>query len=165
MFDKHPFIRWFQQLTPAKLLLLFYFLAIIISTIVLSLPVVYQEGVQVSFIDILFTAVSALSVTGLTTISIGDSLSTTGIILLAIILQLGAVGVMTVSTFIWLLLGKKIGLSERRLIMQDQNQTTFVGMVSLIKQMLYVVFVFEASGILILCTYFLNYFDSAKESY
>src|SRR5690625_4196618 len=100
MFDKHPFIRWFQQLTPAKLLLLFYFLAIIISTIVLSLPVVYQEGVQVSFIDILFTAVSALSVTGLTTISIGDSLSTTGIILLAIILQLGAVGVMTVSTFI-----------------------------------------------------------------
>src|SRR5690625_3526428 len=165
MFDKHPFIRWFQQLTPAKLLLLFYFLAIIISTIVLSLPVVYQEGVQVSFIDILFTAVSALSVTGLSTISVGDSLSTTGIILLAIILQLGAVGVMSVSTFIWLLLGKKIGLSERRLIMQDQNQTTFGGIVDLIKQILLVVLIIESLGFLILGTYFLKFFPTATEAY
>src|SRR5690625_1334928 len=115
MFDKHPFIQWINRLSPAQLLLLFYFLAIILSTAVLSLPVAYREGVQVPFIDIVFTAVSALSVTGLTTISVGDSLSTTGIIFLALILQLGAVGVMSVSTFIWLLLGKKIGLSERRL--------------------------------------------------
>jgi len=165
MFDKHPFIRWFQQLTPAKLLLLFYFLAIIISTIVLSLPVVYQEGVQVSFIDILFTAVSALSVTGLTTISIGDSLSTTGIILLAIILQLGAVGVMTVSTFIWLLLGKKIGLSERRLIMQDQNQTAYGGIVELIKQILLVVLLIEFIGFIVLGTYFMRYFPTPLEAY
>jgi len=145
--------------------LLFYFLAIILSTAVLSLPVAYREGVQVPFIDIVFTAVSALSVTGLTTISVGDSLSTTGIIFLALILQLGAVGVMSVSTFIWLLLGKKIGLSERRLIMQDQNQTTFGGVVDLIKQILLVVLVIEVLGFLILGTYFLTYYSTPREAY
>ncbi|MEI3604881.1 TrkH family potassium uptake protein [Pseudogracilibacillus sp. SE30717A] len=165
MFDKYPNLHRIHHLTPAQLLLVFYFGAIIISTIVLSLPIAYQEGVHVSFIDVLFTAVSALSVTGLSTISIGDTLSTTGVILLALILQLGAVGVMTVSTFIWLLLGKKIGLSERRLIMQDQNQTTFGGVVELIKQILVVVLLIELLGFLILGTYFMRYFPTPAEAY
>lgn len=165
MLGKNNFTQGIQRLTPSQLLLCFYFLAIIISTIVLSLPVAYQEGVHVPFIDVLFTAVSALSVTGLSTISVGDTLSTTGIILLALILQLGAVGVMSVSTFIWLLLGKKIGLSERRLIMQDQNQTTFGGIVGLIKQILLVVLAIEFLGFLILGTYFLRYFNTPAEAY
>lgn len=165
MFDKHPFIQWIHRLSPAQVLLSFYLLAIILSTGILSLPVAYQKGVHVPFIDVLFTAVSALSVTGLSTISVGDTLSTTGVILLALILHLGAVGVMSVSTFIWLLLGKRIGLSERRLIMQDQNQTTFGGMVDLIKQILFVVLIVELLGILILGTYFLTYFPTAKEAY
>src|SRR5690625_4560036 len=105
MIDKHPFIKWIHRLQPSQVLLLFYLLAILLSTIILSLPIAYQEGVHISFIDVLFTAVSALSVTGLSTISIGDTLSTTGIILLTVILHLGALGVMTVSTFIYLLLG------------------------------------------------------------
>lgn len=165
MLDKNSFSQWMKRLTPAQLLLCFYFFAIILSTIVLSLPVAYQEGVHVPFIDVLFTAVSALSVTGLSTISVGDTLSTTGVILLALILQLGAVGVMSVSTFIWLLLGKKIGLSERRLIMQDQNQTTFGGIVDLIKQILLVVLAIELLGFLILGTYFLRYFPTPAEAY
>ncbi len=165
MLDKNSFSQWMKRLTPAQLLLCFYFFAIILSTIVLSLPVAYQEGVSVPFIDVLFTAVSALSVTGLSTISVGDTLSTTGVILLALILQLGAVGVMSVSTFIWLLLGKKIGLSERRLIMQDQNQTTFGGIVDLIKQILLVVLAIELLGFLILGTYFLRYFPTPAEAY
>src|SRR5690625_4696983 len=165
MLGKNNFTQGIQRLTPSQLLLCFYFLAIIISTIVLSLPVAYQEGAQIAFIDVLFTAVSALSVTGLSTISVGDTLSTTGIVILALILQLGAVGVMTMSTFIWLLFGKKIGLSERRLIMQDQNQTTFGGIVDLIKQILFVVLAIEVLGFLILGTYFLTYFPTATEAY
>jgi len=165
MFKRYLFSPWVRKLSPPQILIIFYLLAVILSTFILSLPVSYQEGIQVKFIDTLFVAVSALSVTGLTPISVADTFSTTGIYFIAFILHLGAVGVMTVSTFIWLLLGKKIGLSERRLIMQDQNQTAFGGMVNLIKQILYVVFVVEASGILILGTYFLHYFDSAKEAY
>ncbi|SHG90622.1 TrkH family potassium uptake protein [Virgibacillus chiguensis] len=165
MHYQKPIVRWARKLSPVQILLLFYFFAVLFSTVILSLPIAHQDGVEIPFIDVLFTAVSALSVTGLSSIPVADTLSTTGIILLASILQLGAVGVMAISTFIWLLLGKKIGLKERRLIMTDQNQSTFGGMVRLIKQIVYVLLTIELVGFLVLGTYFLQYFDSAKEAY
>lgn len=162
---RYPFLYWMNKLTPVQVLLIFYFLAVLLSTAVMSLPIAYQEGVDIPFIDVVFTAVSALSVTGLSSITIADTLSTTGIIILALILQLGAVGVMAIGTFIWLLLGKKIGLKERRLIMTDQNQHTFEGMVRLIKQIVYVLLTIELIGFIVLGTYFLQYFPTAKEAY
>lgn len=162
---QHRFHRWFHHLSPAQLLIVFYLIAIIFSTGLMLLPVAYKEGVDIKFIDTLFVAVSALSVTGLTPVSIGDTFSTAGVFFLALIMHLGAVGVMAVSTFIWLLIGKKIGLSERRLIMQDQNQTTFGGMVDLIKQIFYVVLIVESIGVIVLGTYFLNFYSTAGEAY
>src|SRR5690625_1908476 len=165
MYFRFPVFHWINKLSPVQILLFFYFMAVLLSTVVLALPIAHQPGVSIPFIDILFTAVSALSVTGLSSISIADTLSTTGIIFLAVILQLGAVGVMAIGTFFWLLLGKKIGLKERRLIMTDQNQTTFEGMVSLIKQIILVLFTIEFIGFIVLGTYFLQYFPTAKEAY
>lgn len=157
--------RWLNQLSPVQILFSFYILSVVLSTFLLSLPVAHLDGVKVPFIDTLFTAVSALSVTGLTPLSIVDTFSTTGIMFLAFILQLGAVGVMAIGTFIYLLLGKKIGLKERRLIMADQNQTSFEGMVRLIKQIIVVLFIIELIGFLILGTYLLNYYPTFKEAY
>ena len=165
MLDKHSWLYWVHRLSPAQLLLLFYFIAIIGSTTILSLPFVYKGDEMVPFIDILFTAVSTLTVTGLNTVSISETFNTTGIIILTIIMHLGAVGVMAVSTMIWVLIGKRIGLSERRLIMQDQNQTTFGGMVQLIKQIIYLILVVEVICIVLLGTYLLRYVDSVSEAY
>src|SRR5690625_5292351 len=94
MATKRSILTWLNKMSAARLLFLFYFLAIILSTILLSLPVAYKPEVDIAFIDILFTAVSALSVTGLSTITIIDTLSVTGYFFLMIILQLGAVGIM-----------------------------------------------------------------------
>lgn len=165
MFKKIQATFQFHHFSPAQVLLTFYLMAVIFSTAILALPFNFIEGVQVPFIDILFTAVSAISVTGLSTIVIADTFNTMGILVLAIIMHLGAVGIMAVSTLIWLFLGRKIGLAERRLIMQDQNQTSFAGMVELIKQIIYVVLVVEAIGVLILGTYFLTYFPTAGDAY
>lgn len=154
-----------QKLSPVRILLLFYFIAMIVSTALLSLPIAYQEHVQVDFIDIAFTAVSALSVTGLSTISISEVLSVPGIFILMFILQLGAVGIMSIGTLIWLMLGKKIGHREQQLIMTDQNQTTINGMVRLVEQIIVVLLIIEGLSVIILGTYFLTYFDSAKEAY
>lgn len=155
-------MRWINKLSPVQMILLFYFAAVVVSTLVLALPVAYQDGVHISFIDVLFTAVSALSVTGLSTITVADTLSTTGIIILALIMQLGMVGVMAIGTFIWILFGKKIGFKERRLIMTDQNQTKFAGMVRLVKQLFIVLLTIEFFGFIILSTYFLQYFPFDK---
>src|SRR5699024_10347143 len=157
MFEKRSVIYWIQRLSPAKLLLLFYFLAIIFSTTILMFTFVYKENDFVPIIDVLFTAVITLTLSAFTTISISETYTTPGLSMLTIIMHLGAVGIMAVSTSIWLLLGKRIGLAERRLIMQDQNQTSFGGMVSFIKQIVLAIVIVEIIGILILGTFFLRY--------
>lgn len=165
MYKLKGMTHWGNRLSPTQMLLSFYFLSIVLSTIVLSLPIAHKPEVDVTLIDVLFTAVSALSVTGLSTISIIDTFSTTGIVMLAVILQLGAVGVMTIGTFVWLMVGKKIGLRERYLIMTDQNQTSFDGLVRLIKQIIILLLSIELIGFIILGTYFLKYFPTISEAY
>lgn len=165
MFNQRPFVRWMNRLSPVQILLCFYLIAITISTFLLALPISHQKDVHIAFIDVVFTAVSAFSVTGLSTITVADALSTTGVVFLAIILQLGAVGVMAIGTLIWLILGKKIGLKERRLIMADQNQTNFAGMVRLIIQIISVLFIIEFIFFIILGIYYLNYYPTIQEAF
>ncbi|MCG8395518.1 TrkH family potassium uptake protein [Bacillus atrophaeus] len=154
-----------QVLSPAQLIALYYFLAVTVAFILLSLPAAHKQGADWSFIDALFTAVSSVSVTGLTVVNTADTFSTTGIVILAFVLQFGGIGIMTLGTFIWLIMGKRIGLKERKLIMVDQNQTQFSGIVNLMKQVLFLILWIEFFGGLILGTYFLTYYDSFSEAY
>ncbi|WP_409253258.1 TrkH family potassium uptake protein [Bacillus sp. SCS-153A] len=159
------FKKRIDLLSPAQIIVVFYFVAVAISILLLSLPITAKPGVDLSFLDIMFTAVSAISVTGLTVIQIVDSFSTAGIFILIFILQIGGIGIMTLGTFLWLILGKKIGLKERRLIMTDQNQSNLAGLVNLMKQIMYIILLIELMGALILGTYFLKYYPSWQDAY
>ncbi|MCY9268494.1 TrkH family potassium uptake protein, partial [Bacillus licheniformis] len=136
-----------------------------LSVILLSLPVAHKNNVEWSFIDALFTAVSAVSVTGLTVVDTADTFSTAGIWILAFVLQFGGIGVMALGTFVWLIFGKRIGLKERRLIMTDQNQSNLSGLVKLMKHVLGLILLIELFGGLILGTYFLKYFETPGEAF
>lgn len=103
-----------SKLTPTRVIVTYYLLAITLSTLLLSLPVAHKRGADWSFIDALFTAVSAVSVTGLSVVSTPDTFNTLGIFILIFVLQFGGIGIMTLGTFFWLLLGKRIGLKERQ---------------------------------------------------
>jgi len=159
------FIQTLHKLTPAQLIVTFYFLAVSVAVILLSLPVAHKPNVDLSFMDALFTAASAVSVTGLSSVNIADTFSVTGIFLLAFVLQFGGIGVMTLGTFIWLVLGRKIGLRERKLIMVDQNQTNLAGLVKLLKHILIIIIAIELCGALILGTYFLKYYPTWEEAF
>lgn len=161
---KSKFNRYFDQLTPFQVIVFFYATAVLISTILLSFPFLHKKGVELSFIDTLFTAVSAVSVTGLTVTSTMETFNTAGYFVLMFILQFGGIGVMTLGTFIWLMLGKKIGLKRRELIKTDQNRSTFAGMVKLIKQILLIIILIEIAGALILSIYFTQYFPSVGDA-
>ncbi|MDO6656752.1 MULTISPECIES: TrkH family potassium uptake protein [Bacillaceae] len=153
------------RLTSVQLIVLFYLIAVTVSTFLIGLPIAHQPGVQLSFIDALFTAVSAVSVTGLSVVSISDTFSVPGIFILAAVLQIGGIGIMTLGTFVWLVMGKKIGLKERQLIMTDQNQSTLSGLVQLMKQILGLIFIIELVGALVLGTYYLRFFETWQEAY
>ncbi|MFB3166272.1 TrkH family potassium uptake protein [Neobacillus sp. 179-C4.2 HS] len=148
-----------RVLSAIQLIVIFYLSALIISTLLLLIPWAHRENASLSFIDALFTSASAVSVTGLSVISIKDTFNNFGIFLLCIILQIGGLGVMSLSTFLWIMIGKKVGLKERQLIMVDQNQTNLSGLVQLAKRIFITIISFEVIGGIILGLRFLKYFD------
>lgn len=153
------------SLTSFQIIVMFYFSAVTVATILLSLPFARQPSAEWGVMEAFFTAMSAVSVTGLTIISIPDTFTPIGILLLALVFQIGGVGVMTLGTFIWMLLGKRIGLKERQLIMADQNRHTLAGLVNLMRQILFLIVLIELIGTLILGTYFLTYFPTWQEAF
>jgi Trk-type K+ transport system membrane component len=161
--NKNPLKR--KELSTIQLIVIFYLSALIISTLLLKIPFALQENVTLSFIDALFTSASAISVTGLSVISIKDTFNNFGIFLLCIILQLGGLGVMSLSTFVWIMIGKKVGLRERQLIMIDQNQSNLSGLVQLAKRIFITIITFELIGGIILGFRFLKYFDSSLTAF
>ncbi|MFS0674009.1 TrkH family potassium uptake protein [Ornithinibacillus sp. 179-J 7C1 HS] len=154
-----------KEFSPAQIIVMFYVVAVFVSVCLLSLPITVKSGVEWSFLNILFTAVSAVSVTGLSVVNVADTFSIPGVFILLFILQFGGIGIMTLGTFFWLLIGKKIGLKERRLIGTDQNQFHLSGLVNLMKQILVLILLIEFVGAIILGTYFLNYFPTWQEAY
>lgn len=157
--------KFLQKLRPVQLIVLFYLLAVVVSVILLSLPFVTKSGVKWTFIDALFTSVSVVSVTGLSVVTISDTFTTAGIIILALILQLGGLGIMALGTFVWIITGKKIGLQRRRLIMADHNQGNLSGLVELMRSILIVIISIELIGAILLGTRFLLYFPTWQEAY
>jgi potassium uptake TrkH family protein len=150
--------------TPAQAIVTYYFIAIAISVILLRLPGVHKPGVHVNFIDSLFTAVSAVSVTGLSTVNISETYSVFGYFMIILVLQLGGIGIMALGTFVWLISGKKIGLRERQLIMVDYNQSSISGVVNLIKEIVKILLLIQVIGASLLTLYFTQYYDSFKEA-
>lgn len=159
------FKQSYKQLTPARIIVFYYVLTVSISTLLLSLPISRKPDAPWSFIDALFTAVSSVSVTGLSTINVSETFSTVGLFILMLVLQVGGIGIMSLGTFFWIITRKKIGLKERRLIMTDTNQITLSGMVKMLKQIIVIFVLIELFGALILGTYFLQFFSTWKEAF
>ncbi|NYE04663.1 Trk-type K+ transport system membrane component [Bacillus niacini] len=161
---KKPFSKK-KELSTIQLIVIFYLSALIISTLLLKIPLAHRENASISYIDALFTSASAVSVTGLSVISLKDTFNHFGIFLLCIILQIGGLGVMSLSTFLWIMIGKKVGLKERQLIMVDQNQSNLSGLVQLAKRVFITIISVEFIGGIILGLRFLNYYESPLSAF
>ncbi len=154
-----------DHITPAQAIISFYFIAVTVSVLLLRIPAVHKEGVEVALLDTIFVAISSVSVTGLTVLNISETYSTFGIFVLLFVFQFGGIGVMTLGTFFYLILGKKIGLRGRQLIMVDHNQTNLAGLVALIREIIKIILLIELIGAVILGFHFLNYYPSAADAF
>lgn len=153
------------RLSPFQVIFLLYLSGAVFASILLLLPAAHKPGVDISFIDAIFVAVSALSVTGLTPVSTVDTFSTTGYFFILLILQVGGVGIMTFSSMVWLLFGKRIGMRERQLIMADQNRTDLSGLVKLMREIFLLILAIEAVGALVLGIHFIQYYPTISEAF
>lgn len=152
------------RLTPQQWIVVYYLIAMLVSFLLLRLPYVHKPGVHVSYIDSMFLAVSGISVTGLAPMSIVDTYSLFGQIIILVILNIGGLGVMAMGTLVWVILGKRIGIQERRLIMVDNNQEQMTGMVQLLIEIVKVLLTIEAVGALLLAFYFYKDMHSVKDA-
>lgn len=156
---------FFRSLTPVQTLVLIYSAAAILSVLLLALPIAHKPGVTITFTDLVFFAVSCVSVTGLTPIVVTDTFSTFGLFIILFIVQVSGVGLISLHVIMWILLGKRIGFRERQLILRDQNQTSMSGIVKYITEIVITVIAIEAVGAVLLGVHYLNYFDTTREAF
>ncbi len=135
--------RW---LSPGRFLALGFAAVILLGTILLLLPVSANPGVTIHPVDALFTSTSAVCVTGLIVIDTADHFSVFGRTVVALLIQIGGLGITSIGVTFILLAGKKIGLRERVLVKEALNLDTLKGVVQLIKSVMLVTLCFEAVG-------------------
>ena len=133
-------------LSPGRIIALGFLGVILLGSGLLMLPCSRREGVTLSYIDALFTATSAVCVTGLVVMDSAAAFTPLGRTILAVLIQIGGLGVTTVGAGVILAMGKKINLKGRHLIQEAGNLETVRGTVRFVKQVLYTTLTIELLG-------------------
>lgn len=136
------------RLKPPALLAISYLLLIAIGTLLLKLPFATQKTLAWS--DALFTAVSAVTITGLAVVDTGTSFTIWGQAMLLLLIQLGGLGIMVFAVLILSALGMPIGMSHHVFLREDLNQTSVSQLVRLLKIIVRVVVACELGGMVLL---------------
>ncbi len=105
---------------------------------------------NLGFIDALFTATSAVCVTGLTVVDTGTQFSSVGLIIILVLIQLGGLGLMTFSTVFLLMVGKSPSIKTRLVLQDTLTHSPYKDLFSLVKSVLLFTFLIEGIGVFIL---------------
>lgn len=137
-----------------QIIALGFLATILIGTGLLCLPISSRSGMVTPFIDSLFTATSATCVTGLFVVDTWSHWSYFGQVVILLLIQIGGLGLMTVISMVFIFMRKRIGLHERRLLMQSAGTIRLSGVVRLVKQILILTLLVEGIGMLLLAIRF-----------
>ncbi|MEG0259266.1 MAG: TrkH family potassium uptake protein [Lysinibacillus sp.] len=139
-----------NKLSPPTVLMLGFAMLIIIGSLLLSLPVATEGREALSFLDALFTATSAICVTGLVVVDTGDTFSIFGELVILSLIQIGGLGFMTFSTLFLIVMKKRISLKERLLLKESFNFTDLSGIVKIARRVFAFTILAETLGGIIL---------------
>lgn len=142
--------------TTTRMIALGFFAAIVLGTILLSLPIATKSRTVTPFVDSVFTATTSTCVTGLTTVVTVEHWSLFGQLVILFLIQFGGLGIVTFSTVILLILGKRISLKERLLIQEAYNLDTLQGLVAITIRVMKGTLVVEGIGAVLYSVRFIN---------
>lgn len=143
--------RWLK-LSPPQILVLGFAAIILIGALLLMLPVSQAPGNRISFLDAVFTATSAVCVTGLVVQDTGTFFSGFGQTVIMLLIQVGGLGFMSMATLFALVFRRRISLKERLVLQEAMNQSSVEGIVRLIRRVLLYSIVIEGCAAVILTT-------------
>lgn len=163
--SKGPGGGW-TSFTPAQVLVLGFGAVIMLGAILLTLPAAQADPTQpIGFLDALFTATSAVCVTGLVVVDTATQFSTFGEVVIMLLIQAGGLGIMTLSALIFLLMGRRISLSERLVMQEALGSFSIAGVVRLTRAIILTTLAIEAVGALLLTLRFSQSMDWATAAY
>ena len=139
-----------KNLSPAQYLVSGYFVIIMLGSLLLMLPMATTDGQGLGAVDAVFTATSATCVTGLIVVNTKEAFTIFGSTVIMFLIQIGGLGIMSMSTLFAFIVGKKISLKERLIIQEDLNQYQISGMVRLVQYLLGFTFAIEGTAAAIL---------------
>ncbi len=152
-----------RTLSPLAIIALSFLGIIVIGVFLLKLPISVQSGKFISWVNAIFISTSAVCVTGLTTIpDLSATLSVFGKIVLALLIQIGGLGIVTIAIYVLVILGIKIGVTERYVIKEALNQHSLAGMVKLVRSIILTTLVIEFFGMIINFIVFIQDFSFIK---
>ncbi len=139
-----------EKLTYTQIIVLSFAIVVLIGTALLCLPISSALGKPTPVLNSMFTATSATCVTGLVIYDTFTHWSTFGQIVIISLIQIGGLGFMTIISMFSVFLRKRIGVSERRILMQTEGSLRLSGVVTLLKRIVIGTFTIEAIGAIIL---------------
>ena len=140
------FINFLKKQPPGRLIAMGFAFVILTGAVVLVLPVSVWPDAEVSFVDALFTSTSAVCVTGLIAIDVADHFTPFGQAVVAVLIQIGGLGVTSVGVGLILAAGKRVSIRGRLLAKEALNVDSFQGIVKLVRAVLFMTLFFETLG-------------------
>lgn len=150
------------KLNAVQTLALGFIAVIFIGGVILSLPISSASGESTNLLDALFTSTSAVCVTGLVTLDTGTHWNAFGQTVIILLIEIGGLGFMSFTTFLAILLGKKITLRDRLMMQEAMNTFNIQGLVKMVKYVLGFTFAVQFFGALLLSTQLVPEFGVKK---
>lgn len=135
-----------RKTTTTGIIMLGFLIGALLGALLLTLPISARPGQSIGFLDALFVSTSSICVTGLSTINIGQTFSAFGQVVLLLLIQFGGLGIVTFTTMVLWLFGRRITLADRMLIQSAYNLDTLSGLVRLTMRILKVTLCLEGLG-------------------
>lgn len=153
------------RFTPAQVIAALYVLGIVLGTALLHLPGMQVEGHRLDSVKLLFTATSAICITGLVVADTAEAFTRGGQLVILALSQIGGLGIVTFGTLVALLAGRKVNFTERQLLREQINALNVGGAVSLLRTILVYTLVAEVAGALLLALRFVPQFGWGEGAY
>ena len=147
---------------PEEWLVFGFLLVILLGAALLSLPVAARDGHSIGLFDGLFTAASAVCVTGLVAVDTGATFAPFGQLVLLVLIQVGGLGFMVFATMILVMLGRKISIKGRMLIRESMNGSSLTDLGGLTRLYLLLALGIELVGAALLALRFVPLYGVKK---
>lgn len=150
------------ELRTTQVIALGFVILILTGSVLLSLPFASADGRATPYIDALFTATTSSCVTGLVTVVTGQHWSLFGQAVILVMIQLGGLGVVSFTTLLLMIAGKRIQLKQRMLIQEAYGFDTLTGMVRMVRKMIWGTLIVEAVGAVLYMFVYIPRYGLAK---